>query len=63
MTKVGKLFEEEKKNYAVNYATEQAENMVRTMLRDGVSIEKAAKYTNVPIEKVKEIFNSLLVKA
>lgn len=59
MTKVGKLFEEEKKNYAA----QQAEKMVETMLCDGVSIEKAAKYTNVPIERVKEIFNSLLVKA
>lgn len=62
MTKVGRIFEEEKKNYAAEIVEEMVEEMVETMLRDGVSIEKVAKYANVSVEKVKKVYESILIK-
>ena len=58
MTKVGRLFEEEKENYAAKKVAEVALNL----LKNGMGVEAVASVCEMSVEEVKKIYESILIK-
>ncbi len=55
-----KGLEDLKQDYAESCLKQQAIESTKIMLEDGISIERVAKYSNLPIETVEELQKSFI---
>ena len=59
MTQVGRLFEEEKIEYAKEKVSEKSQEIAKSLLEDKVNIKAIMKYTGLSKEDIVKIKESL----